>query len=291
MPITVTCPNCRESLEIPNDLLGGDVRCGSCLEVFTAEVPGGRDVPPPLPQSFEEAPRPRKRGGRRNNVSKADPAYGAIEYDPDRKAKKGMGPAVGILLLIFGLFGCGCCGVFGYFVVQTMDPDYKDYQAPDGRFVAVFPAEVQETTRPTGRKPGETVPSFEASRRFIQETFFIYYVDLKPEEVRDSAKTIDELCQGLIKESSGTELLRTNRNHDGYSAADLRVRMPGRKRFIQARIVVGDNRGYVVGVRVQNNPDGMIWLDTFFDQFQIIEVKNDEKKKPDEKKEDEKDKK
>lgn len=286
MPITVICPNCRESLEIPNELVGGDVRCGSCLEVFTAAPPGApeppvvprsRDVPPPLPDSPEES-RPRKRGGRRNTVSKPDAAYGALEYDPDRKQKRGMGPAVGLILLIFGLLGCGCCGVFGYFVVQTMDPDYKEYRAPDGRFTAVFPAEVRETSRPTGRAPAENATSFEATRRFIQETFFIYYVDLTAEEQKDPARVLDRLCKGLVSVNVGTEMSRSNRAHDGHDAADILIRLPGRKKFIQARAIVGDGRGYVVGVSVQNNPEGMIWLDEFFDGFKIVEGKKDEKK-------------
>ncbi len=283
MPITVTCPNCRESLEIPNELVGGDVRCGSCLEVFPALAPGGsggtaaRDVPPPLPEPEEES-RPRKRGGRRNAVSRPDASYGPIEYDPDRKKKQGMGPAVGVLLLIFGLFGCGCCGVFGYFVVQTMDPDYKEYQPADGRFTAVFPAEVRETSRPTGRAGGENAISYEAKRNFVQENYFIYHVDLTAEEKKDPTRAVDTLCKGLVSANAGTELNRSNRMHDGHDAADILVRLPGRKKFLQARVVVGDGRGYVVGVSVQNNPDGMIWLDTFFDGFKIVEGKKDEKK-------------
>lgn len=278
MPITVTCPKCRESLEIPNELIGGDVRCGSCLEIFTAEpAVGFREVPPPLPD-VEDEPRPRKRGGRRKNVSRPDAAYGPIEFDPDRKRKQGMGPAAGILLLIFGLLGCGCCGVFGYFVVQTMDPDYKEFQSPDGRFVALFPAEVRQSTRPTGRAPGEMVPSHEATRRFIQETFFIYHVELTNAEKREPQKVIDRLCKGLVSANSGTELSRTDRLHDGNNAADILIRLPGRKRFIQARVIVGDGRGYVVGVSVQNDPNGMIWLDEFFDGFQIVEAQPNEKK-------------
>ena len=275
MPITVTCPNCRESLEIPNELVGGDVRCGSCLEVFPTG-PQRRDVPPPLPEPFEE-PRPRKRGGR-NTVSRSDASYGAIESDPDRKKKQGMGPAVGILLLVFGLFGCGCCGVFGYFLVQTMDPDYKEFQSPDGRFVAVFPASVKLTTRATGRAPGENAPSYEANRRFIQETFFIYHVDLTAEEKKDPAIVLGKLCEGLKSATGGKETSRTNRAHEGHDATDIMLSLPGRKKFVQARAIVGDGRGYVIGVSVQNDPKGMIWLDDFFDGFQIVEVKKDEKK-------------
>ena len=89
--------------------------------------------------------------------------------------------------------------------------------------------------------------------------------------------------KGLVSANAGTELSRSNRMHDGHEAADILIRLPGRKKFVQARVVVGDGRGYVVGVSVQNNPDGMIWLDEFFDGFQIVEAKKDGEKKEEKK--------
>jgi hypothetical protein len=63
MPVTIACPHCRRTLDVPDELLGRTVRCQECRQVFTA----GRDpetggFTPPARQN-EEAPRrkPRKR--------------------------------------------------------------------------------------------------------------------------------------------------------------------------------------------------------------------------------------
>lgn len=289
MPITVICPNCRESLEIPNELVGGDVRCGSCLEVFTA-APRGGDVPPPLPR--EERSEPRRKRNRNESsrnrplpVSRPDDKYGEVEYDPERKRKQGLAPAFWILFGIFGLMGCGCCGVFGWLVYDTMDPQYKEFAPPDGKFVAQFPGDVKQATRLTGRKGGENAPAFEAVRKFVQETYFVYHVELTAAEKRDTVQAVDKLCDGLASANQGTEVSRIKRAHQGHDAADILIRLPG-KRFVKARVIAGEGRGYVVGVSVNQDPSGMIWLDNFFEGFEIktAEKKDEAPKKADEKK-------
>ncbi len=293
MPITVTCPNCREALDIPREHLGGEVRCGSCLEVFVAVPPGGAEIPPPLPSDDRprrpRRPRPDVPRNKPLPSSRPDDEYGAVEFDPDRKRKQGVGVALWVLFGVFGLLGCGCCGIVGYFIVQTMDPEYKEFQAPDGRFTAEFPAEVKQKTRETGRDKDKPAVSFEAERKMVQETYFIYHVELTAAEKRDPAKekVLDRLCDGLMKVNQGTEVSRSNRAHNGLDAIDLIVRLPGRKRFIQARVLAGDGRGYVVGVAVNGDPQGMIWLEHYFDSFEITapaEKKDDDEKKNDKKK-------
>jgi hypothetical protein len=274
-------------LEIPNDLAGGEVRCGSCLEVFVAPGPAGRDVPPPLPT--DDPPRRKKRKGydvprdKPVPASRPDDGYGEVEFDPDRKRKQGVGPALFILFAIFAVLGCSCCGVFGWFVFQAMDPEYKEFKPADGRFVADFPAEVKEKTRETGRRGGETATAFEADRRMVRENYFIYYVDLKPNEKKDAATVVDQLCDGLKATTKGTEVSRTKRAHQGFDAADIVLRQPG-KRYTQARVVVGDDRGYVVGVTVSGDPQGMIWLEHFFESFEIVVPEKKDEKKDDGKK-------
>lgn len=54
MPTTTTCPSCHGQLRVPDDLLGKQVRCPVCQNVFEAAAPApapGADAPgPPAPE-------------------------------------------------------------------------------------------------------------------------------------------------------------------------------------------------------------------------------------------------
>ena len=95
---------------------------------------------------------------------------------------------------------CTCCGGFGYFVAEMMNPDFEPYQSPDGRFAAKFPGEVRTGTRATGRD-GETAKSVEASRAMLGqafETYFVYSVDLTARDgQKKPSQVVDELADGL----------------------------------------------------------------------------------------------
>lgn len=284
MPITVTCPNCREELEIPNELLGGDVRCGSCLEVFKATAPPGSEVPPPLPDDDDRPRRPRRKSVEptRNKpvpVSRRDDGYGPIEFDPDRRQKKGVGATIWIVLGVFGLLGCGCCGIIGYLGIRTAMPDYKPFRDPDGRFVAEFPADVHEKTRATGVPRFGSVKSFEADRPLIQEKFFVYTVPLNDAEKKNPAQAIKALADGLRVANSATEVSREDTTHQGHEAVDLVVRVR-RDQHVRARIIVADDRAYVIGVSAHDDPNEHAWLDHFFESFEVVppDAKKDDKK-------------
>lgn len=41
--IRVTCPTCKQELEIDAQYIGQEVECGSCLQVFVAKDPNARE--------------------------------------------------------------------------------------------------------------------------------------------------------------------------------------------------------------------------------------------------------
>ena len=59
MPIQITCPACRQTLRVPDELIGQMVKCPSCLSEFAASLepqtvqldPGIRpaELGPPVP--------------------------------------------------------------------------------------------------------------------------------------------------------------------------------------------------------------------------------------------------
>jgi hypothetical protein len=76
MPVTLMCPTCHGAVAVPDELLGGNVTCPYCRNVFLAPAPLPPPVAPPAPPpaasafSFDagaeekdddERPRPRDR--------------------------------------------------------------------------------------------------------------------------------------------------------------------------------------------------------------------------------------
>lgn len=55
MSLVVSCPSCERKLRVPEDLLGQEVKCPSCGEVFTASADLGA-APPPRPPEREPSP-------------------------------------------------------------------------------------------------------------------------------------------------------------------------------------------------------------------------------------------
>src|SRR6516225_5559979 len=49
MPAVVSCPQCRQNLHLPEQLIGSTVRCPMCQGAFTASVDSVSAGPPPLP--------------------------------------------------------------------------------------------------------------------------------------------------------------------------------------------------------------------------------------------------
>ena len=49
MPAVVSCPQCRQNLHLPEQLIGSTVRCPMCQRAFTASLDSVSAGPPPLP--------------------------------------------------------------------------------------------------------------------------------------------------------------------------------------------------------------------------------------------------
>ncbi len=124
--IRVTCPTCKQELEVDARHAGQEVECGSCLQVFVARDPG---APPPAPSpgkkpykarrepgEDEDEPRRESRPARRSRRDEDD--YGDYEDDYDRPPRGGSADVPGIVGLVLGcvavvclLLGCFTCGI------------------------------------------------------------------------------------------------------------------------------------------------------------------------------------
>src|SRR5437667_10109585 len=95
MPETTNCPKCERRLRVPEDLIGQQVKCPSCENVFTATA-GGEATPPPLPaveveEESEQIPTARRRRAPRSHDYDDD--YEEDDYErPRRRRRRDLAP-------------------------------------------------------------------------------------------------------------------------------------------------------------------------------------------------------
>ena len=142
---TIVCPHCSTKLELDDDMLGVDVQCGGCQEIFKAELD-------PEPGSRPEAERKLRKSKRRfdddddNDEDEEDDrpkrkrktrqGYDVVDYGSRRSRRRIRDEGtqtLGIASLVLGIIGipmCFCCGlfgiifpvlaiIFGYFSIKT----------------------------------------------------------------------------------------------------------------------------------------------------------------------------
>jgi predicted Zn finger-like uncharacterized protein len=121
MATIVSCPHCRSSLQVPQELLGKDVRCAGCQKTFRAVTePAAMPVPPPLPAGDvpewdkppagdeEEYEKPLDEGkgeSRKDKPKRRGPRESAKGYYDDlmRYQRRKQQPHRGSLILTFGI--------------------------------------------------------------------------------------------------------------------------------------------------------------------------------------------
>src|SRR5262249_29471757 len=131
----VTCPECKKTLQVPEELLGQNVQCPECKQTFIASVEAieGRagaavSTTPPMPAPLdmgEEERRPRQR--RRD--------YDVDEDDEDdlpsrRPIRRGhFMPHRGGMILAFGIIGLVALPVLGVVAWVMGNNDLSEMQA------------------------------------------------------------------------------------------------------------------------------------------------------------------
>ena len=132
----VACPKCGVTLEVPENLLGQQVRCATCSTVFEARPPetspshaGASQAPPEPAGSPEDEDRHERRSRR---WSSDDTDVDDYEYE-DRRRRRDLEPhrggtvlTFGILSLVLGMFVCALLGIgLGFAAVVMARPDLR----------------------------------------------------------------------------------------------------------------------------------------------------------------------
>jgi predicted Zn finger-like uncharacterized protein len=100
MPQLVSCPHCQRQLNVPDNLLGKNVKCPSCQNTFTATAPGAGG-------GAESAAEPPRRSAPREEGAAGGPSGG-------------MRPHRGMLILILGIVGVLPCFVCAHWVCAAL---------------------------------------------------------------------------------------------------------------------------------------------------------------------------
>jgi hypothetical protein len=226
MPLA-TCPNCRNSLDVPAAFLGGPVRCANCLSVFTPPA-ASPSIPVVRPVSTPSGAGP------------DTPAGPAPARPPRRWLWVLTGGCSLILLTCLG----SCAGLFGV----MSNPPMKPYTAEDGAYAAVFPGDPRPVVRRAG--DGRDVGGMECRRDLpAEEHYFVEFVALTDDEKKKDDKVIaDEAMARWVKDHDGVAHETDAVDHKGLPATRVIGQIGLLKGNVVAKAMRDGDRAYVVGV-------------------------------------------
>ena len=137
MANVISCPKCERQLRVPDDLIGQSVKCPSCSETFTAELPR-REPPPPSTTSSRPSSRPRDDEDE-DRPSRRPPRRYDTDDDYDRPSRRRhLAPHRGDTIQLLGILSFFIAGVIlGPMAWVMGNNDLKEMDAgrmdPSGR--------------------------------------------------------------------------------------------------------------------------------------------------------------
>ena len=257
----VTCPHCREQLDIPGDLRGRPVRCANCQNVFT---PSALNATPAIPQRLPQDSPPWR--DREPRPSRRDD----FDTRPHRQSNGGVWGLLVVTTLLLGGCGAGCIGIG----VWAYNPKMQVYTSIEGKFRIEFPGDPSPNVG-SGEK-GDGSVTVIGQRAENQEK---YVVKSYPLPTKYRALTDDEKLSELVKlelaaEAAGTETRRETTTHDGFPALDVMASTAGgiinRRNTIMRCVLVG-TRVYVVYAQGPNMEPQVWWVRKYFTSFTVTD--------------------
>lgn len=250
----VTCPHCREHLDIPAELRGRAVRCASCQNVFTTPpLPSGDADRFPPPERTDDRPPPRR-----------DRSTGADLPPPRRPRQSNGGVWVLLLLTTLVLGGCvaGCVG----FVTWVYNPKFHPFVSKAGKFQVEFP---DDPNPAVDDGQGSGAITVTGRREQTQERYVVkcYPLPAKLRQLPEEEKLTELVKAELTAEGVGAELNRENTTHDGFPALDVMASNGGdlfNRRVTILRCVLTDGTVYVAIAQGQNLEPQAWWVRKFF---------------------------
>ena len=261
----VTCPKCRDQLDVPVEFRGQPVKCATCQAVFT--VPHAASAEPPVARSARPGSR-----GRPHDHHEGD----------ERPAKRSNGTVWFLLFgtaLVCGAIAAGCAGV----ALWAYNPTMELHKSDEGKFQIEFPAPPQPFSE--GGDKGTTVKGVEARLEMNDSRFFVKYFDRSKKQAgQEPEATLADVAKAEIAAlAGGVEAGRSVTTHAGHPALDVQIEQGSQfaKRVTILRVVLAGSRIYVLGTQGQNQLPQLWYVQRFFISFVPAE-KAKPAKKPEE---------
>ncbi|CAN5123789.1 hypothetical protein BH11PLA2_BH11PLA2_14070 [soil metagenome] len=246
------CPHCGEYLEVPPELRRTPVRCASCQKVFT---PGAsNDVNDEVPTV----------GRRRGRDDFAEPRK--------RGSRKVLWIVIGVLLL----GGLVCCGGIGFMAMKMFKPTWQPFQSAAGQFTTKFPAPPTEAASLFPDRDDQKVMEVTATRTMLgqpyEEYFITYFTLTAADKKMPTDDLLNELANKLTTIHSGTlSRPRIRISPGGHEGLEFALDIDNNT-HLQARIILANNRAYIIGVNGLGKPDESPWVREFLDAFTPTEA-------------------
>jgi LSD1 subclass zinc finger protein len=245
MTDAVTCPNCRDVLDVPTEFRGRSVKCGTCQTVFP--------VPEPT-LSITELPTARR-----------DRPLFVNEHRSQKQSNR----VVWFLLLATALVLGGLFVACGGLMVWMNNPTMTVHNSEEGKFQVEFPSEPQPIAQ--AGEHGVIVKGLEAKRKLAEGRYFVKYYDLSKKQLAGDPETIlnDALKTEIAGLAAGNEIQRQMTKHAGFPAIDVELHQGSEfmQRITVLRIILAGSRVYILGTQGQNQLPQFAYVQQFFISF------------------------
>jgi|GEM_PF-1635126 len=266
----VTCPKCRDQLDVPVEFRGQPVKCATCQTVFS--VPHGPSAEPPVA-------RPSRSGSRGRPRDRSD--------DDPRSAKRSNGVVWFLLFgtaLVCGAIGFGCAGLANW----AYNPTMQVHKSEEGRFQVEFPEASHPFSQAGDKVPkplsqvadnGAPVKGIEVRLDMNEARYFVKYYDQSKKQAAQEPEAMlaDAVKAEIAAVAGGVEAARSVTTHAGHPAIDVQIDQGSQfaKRVTILRVMLAGSRIYVLGTQGQNQLPQLWYVQRFF-----ISFRPDEKAKP-----------
>jgi hypothetical protein len=263
---------------------GSRVRCPQCRTVFTtpetvAGPPDGRDAPSREGASWppeREDDRPRSSRGRGGESYDDDDrrwsSRGRVgdredDYDdrPRRRRSRGGIPTLVWILGGVGLLLLVGCGLIAFLVARLANPEWKDFNSPEGSFTATYPGSPKKKSEVDAL--GNTTTMYFVEADWGNIAYFVGFTDIPGAGIVPDPNTLLDAAASVITTVRSKKPIRID-GHPGIEV-DGEMMHSGTRMDVTNRIYLVGSRMYQVMVVRAKSHQRPADFTKFLDSFRL----------------------